>query len=317
MAKCDFPGCETKEALPFKCNYCQKFFCTKHRLPENHNCDKLHLGKQELPREKKLVEQKKTKSRSKKEERKRRREERRQKGDLTYDPSEDHYYTVGQDGQLYSVKTRGNTKDSMYLSMVGDGFTVGREIWDIIISLVIIAFSFGFTSIYMSNIPWWGLALITPINLLAFLNTFLPRKLLVKSYGYSSRYLLTRIGFIITIVMILSPIKLIIPGMLVVPESNNMTKKQQGISSSIGSIISTVLAMGFILLGWLLTNPIVAIIFTVGAFLTSQITASFLIPLRGSTGQKVFKWSWILWGILIAINLAIIIGACFMGVLGI
>ena len=46
MSKCNYPECETKEALPFKCNYCQKLFCTKHRLPKNHNCENLHLVKE-------------------------------------------------------------------------------------------------------------------------------------------------------------------------------------------------------------------------------------------------------------------------------
>ncbi|MHA1443081.1 MAG: AN1-type zinc finger domain-containing protein [Candidatus Heimdallarchaeota archaeon] len=315
MAQCEFPGCETKEALPFKCSYCQKLFCTKHRLPENHNCDKIHLGKQQLPREKKLAAQREVNPISKREERKKKREERRSKTEIGYDSSEDYYYSMGQDGQLYSVKTRGNQKDRLYLSMVADGFTTGWEVLDIIISLVVILFSYGFTSIYMSKIPWWGLGIVLPITMLIFLNTYIPRKLLVKRFGYSSRYLLTRIGFIITIVMILSPIKITFPGMLVIPDNENMTKKQQGISSSIGPIINTVLGVGFILLGWLLLDPSVAIIFTAGAFLNSQITISFLLPLRGTPGQKVFKWSWILWGILIAINLTVFILCFFLGII--
>lgn len=316
MPKCDFPECETKEALPFKCSYCQKLFCTKHRLPENHNCEKLHLGKQQLPREKRLAAEKEVKSLSKREKRRSKREERRNSAAIDYDSSDENYYSVGQDGQLYSVKLKDKQKDRLFLSMVADGFTTGWEALDISISLVIILFSFGFTSIFMSNIPWLYLVYIAPIILLAFLNTFLPRKLLVKRYGYSSRYLLTRIGFIVTIATIISPIKFIFPGLLVVPESNNLTKNEQGISSSVGPIINTILAIGFVLLGWLLNDPLIAIIFTVGAFITSQITFSILIPLRGTTGQKVFKWSWVLWAIMLAFNLAILIGCCFMGALG-
>ncbi|MHA1585151.1 MAG: rhomboid family intramembrane serine protease [Promethearchaeota archaeon] len=37
--KCNVPNCtETMTYLPFKCKYCGKTFCKKHRLPENHNC---------------------------------------------------------------------------------------------------------------------------------------------------------------------------------------------------------------------------------------------------------------------------------------
>ncbi|MHA1727278.1 MAG: rhomboid family intramembrane serine protease [Promethearchaeota archaeon] len=49
MAKCAF--CDTEiEFLPFKCKYCGKLFCKKHRLPETHDCsfefkDYTHLVK--------------------------------------------------------------------------------------------------------------------------------------------------------------------------------------------------------------------------------------------------------------------------------
>lgn len=32
--------CNKKTLLTFDCK-CEKHFCTHHRLPENHNCDKL------------------------------------------------------------------------------------------------------------------------------------------------------------------------------------------------------------------------------------------------------------------------------------
>ncbi|MHA1124507.1 MAG: AN1-type zinc finger domain-containing protein [Candidatus Heimdallarchaeota archaeon] len=317
MSQCEFPGCETKEALPFKCNYCQKLFCTKHRLPENHNCEKLHLGKQQLVKETLQKKQRKDKPLSKKEQRRKKREERRSQSEIAYDASEDYYYTVGQDGQIYSVKSKHKQKDRIFLSMVPDGFTTGFEVLDIVISSVIILFSFGFTSIYMSRIPWLYLAYIAPIILVIYLCIFIPRKLLVKRYGYSSRYLLTRMGFIITLVTIISPIKFIFPGYLVVPDSHLMTRKQQGISNSIGLVINTTLGVVFILLGWLLPDPSVGFIFTIGAFIASQLTVSILIPIRGTLGRTIFKSSWVAWLILLALNLTMLIGCCFMGVLGI
>ncbi|MHA1261136.1 MAG: AN1-type zinc finger domain-containing protein [Candidatus Freyarchaeota archaeon] len=36
MVKCEF--CGKEEYLPFKCKYCGGYFCIDHRLPENHNC---------------------------------------------------------------------------------------------------------------------------------------------------------------------------------------------------------------------------------------------------------------------------------------
>ncbi len=37
--------CGKSEALPFKCAYCGGFFCSEHRLPENHSCPDIWLAK--------------------------------------------------------------------------------------------------------------------------------------------------------------------------------------------------------------------------------------------------------------------------------
>jgi len=39
MVKCQY--CGTEEILPFKCPYCNGYFCAEHRLPENHECPEI------------------------------------------------------------------------------------------------------------------------------------------------------------------------------------------------------------------------------------------------------------------------------------
>jgi Zn-dependent protease len=41
--KCEVCGEDT--FLPFQCPYCHGQFCQAHRLPENHNCSKIHLAR--------------------------------------------------------------------------------------------------------------------------------------------------------------------------------------------------------------------------------------------------------------------------------
>jgi Zn-dependent protease len=41
--KCEVCGQET--FLPFQCPYCYGQFCQAHRLPENHNCSRIHLAR--------------------------------------------------------------------------------------------------------------------------------------------------------------------------------------------------------------------------------------------------------------------------------
>ncbi len=40
MRRCEV--CGKQEVLPYKCNYCNRIFCSEHRLPEKHSCDGLY-----------------------------------------------------------------------------------------------------------------------------------------------------------------------------------------------------------------------------------------------------------------------------------
>jgi len=54
--KCQY--CGREEPLPFKCQYCQGFFCAEHRLPENHACpmaEKARAPREEAPFEYKVT----------------------------------------------------------------------------------------------------------------------------------------------------------------------------------------------------------------------------------------------------------------------
>ncbi len=37
--------CQKEISLPFKCPYCGEYFCSEHRLPENHECAKLEFAR--------------------------------------------------------------------------------------------------------------------------------------------------------------------------------------------------------------------------------------------------------------------------------
>jgi len=39
MDKCE--QCGEEVLLPFRCSYCQSYFCLKHRLPESHSCSNI------------------------------------------------------------------------------------------------------------------------------------------------------------------------------------------------------------------------------------------------------------------------------------
>ena len=312
MPQCEFPGCEQREAFPFKCSYCGKSFCTKHRLPENHNCDQLHLSKSPIAKD--LVNEKKqpTVAMDK--------EIQQNKSYTTYDFDDDdsHVYGTDSNGNIYSIKpTESNANRRTVFSQVGDSFTTGREFLDIIIGSLLIAISFGFTSILMTNVPWIYSGFLIAIILISYLSTILPQKLLAKRFGCTSRYMLTKLGLLITALTIISPVKYLSPGMLVIPEIDYISKKRSGIISAIGSMINISLGITFILLAIFLNNVSVINLMLAGAFVTSQITLLRLIPMRFLPGKKILNWSWPLFVVMLILTLGVFVMSILIGVLGI
>ncbi len=315
MALCDYPGCERKEALPFRCKYCGKSFCTKHRLPENHACEQLHLSKSpiSIAHESKIavkgqVDDQTSDSPAK------------DQRFTTYDFDDDdsQYYGQGSDGTVYNIKpTKRQTQRKAMFSQVGDSFTTGKEFLDIIIGSLIVILSFGFTAILMSNVRWAFSGFLIAIILVSYLSTIIPRKLLAKRFGCTSRYMLTKLGLLISALTIISPIKYLSPGMLVIPELDFISKKRSGIISAIGSIINITLGVAFILLGIFLADPSIAILMLTGAFITSQITLLRLIPMRFLPGKRILNWSWAIFTIMLVLTLAIFIMSILLGVMGV
>jgi len=54
MPECYFCGEKITGYLPFRCSFCGRYFCSDHRLPENHNCQELEEYRKEY-REKELA----------------------------------------------------------------------------------------------------------------------------------------------------------------------------------------------------------------------------------------------------------------------
>ncbi len=313
MVTCEYPDCGRKEALPFKCRYCTKLFCTTHRLPENHDCEKLHLATSPS-----LAQPTIEKATQVEVSEKRTRRQRRKSAPIEpeYFEPDSHYYTTNDSGQVYTTRpTRRKAMDRRFFSMVGDYFSVGNEILDFLLGLLLMIISYSFISILMSSLPWYFIAFISLNITLVYFSLVFPKKLLAKKYGFSSRYVLSKIGLIINLVMSISPIKIIFfPGIVVIPEIHLMTKKQKGLVCSIGLFINLALGITFIFLGWFLPNAPAAMFFINTAFFTSQIVLISLIPFRLSNGHYILKWHWSIFSIMIIIALAIFISTIFLGV---
>ncbi|MBD3192529.1 MAG: hypothetical protein GF308_17955 [Candidatus Heimdallarchaeota archaeon] len=318
MVKCDYPDCENEVTLPFVCKFCGKTFCTKHRLPEKHDCEKLDLVISPLARDK----SKSTTLLEKSDEEGQPKEKPRSSIDglnhfNTWDKSNDSFYATGPDGQIFSVKpTRKKATDQIFLSIIGDSFSIGPEVVDILVGLLALIFSFGFTAVVISELPWIYAGFFVGIIALSFFGNIYSQKLLAKFFGYNSRYVLTKLGILLTLIMSISPIKFLRPGALVIPEHYLMSQKELGMIGAIGSVLNITMASIYIFLGWLLPFPQIAKLFLNGAFFCSQIALISLIPISGFSGKWVAKWNLPLLISLIIISIMIIIGSIILGVLG-
>ncbi|TFF85150.1 hypothetical protein EU523_00355 [Candidatus Heimdallarchaeota archaeon] len=315
MVKCEYPDCDREEHLPFRCRYCGKVFCSKHRLPENHDCEKLEQGISPLYLQKSITSQ-----------------EIFQGEDFPQAPIIDlstsqsppptplhdemePFYATSYDGQIYTVKpTKRKMKDSVFLSLVSDSFTIGPEILDFLVGVLIITLSFGFTAVLMTRLPWSYAGFLVAIVVGAYFSFIFPPKLLAARFGYPSRYVLTKLGVILTLITLLSPVKFLSPGNLIIPDKEFMAKKRLGLIYSSSFLINLLIGISFILLSWLLPSGPLAKLFLNGAFFTSQLSLLNLIPFSNSPGNSLKNWNWFMLIFFILSNGAIFIACIVLGV---
>ncbi len=330
MTLCEFPGCETREALPFRCRYCKKSFCRAHRLPENHNCDKIHLGTSPLASsrpttiedvdftiekgefDEPIQGEIKTRRALKKAERERRREERKYDRLFRAKKSEtnDHYFTTDDSGTVYRARIpERQFRDRIFLSLLGDHFSTKYESLDLIIGLSIVALAWAIPSMLISRFSFWYYSSIMIVMvLITYSIMILPQKLMAKRYNCESRYVLSKIGLILTIVTAISPVRFLSPGVLIVPEINYLSKKQQGLISFIGPIINIVIGIVYLFLGaFLITpnNPEIPRLMLNGSFLASQFVFFGLLPFGLSRGKKIYNWNKIIYFIMLVITIGL------------
>jgi len=346
MGNCDFEGCDRNEVLPFRCKYCQKSFCRLHRLPENHNCEKLHLGVSSLA-EKKIVDvdfevveetsapergedilttpQKKSWKERRKERKlqrafKRAERKKKQDSDLYFDASrssraDDAFYATDVDGNVFTAKPNERIfKDRMFFSFIGDHFTVGREVFDFLLGLLAIAVPWGVMAKLIYHFQrWYYVPVLIGLAAIIYSIHILPQKWIAKRFHVESRYVLSKIGLIITLISHVSPLRVYIPGALVIPEINYIHKKHRGLISIVGILVNLALGITFLFLGIFLKVSIndILLIFLSGSYLISQILIISILPFRLTLGRRILEWRPAVYYVLLTLILGLIVGTYF------
>jgi len=262
--KCQY--CEKNVVLPFKCPFCSQHYCTEHRLPENHECPEYWRAK--IPREQPPLII---------------RDERRETPQYEYKVT----YTPPQILRPY----RFSPMEIRHLALsallvMGVGLSV------------ILQVRFGLITIRPEI-----LVSLAVVFTFAFILHELAHKLVAQRYGLWAEYRLTLIGALITMLSIVSPIKFISPGAVVI--AGPMRRDIAGITGLAGPLTNLALSGLFAVLYPF--NGLVRTVAMLGVAFNAWIALQNLIPFGVLDGAKVFRWNKAVWSVAFIISVALTI----------
>jgi len=264
--------CGKEEILPFRCAYCNQYFCSTHRLPEQHDCPAIHLARS--PVETSIIES-------------RVRRERSQEW-VTARPVKEVTARLRVSYLLRSEALHLAVGTLLVMgvgqSLLGFGIGINVNVHDIYYFILI---SLGFA--------------------LSFLLHELAHRFVGLRKGFLARFKLNPIGAIITAVSIFLPIKFVAPGAVVIRGFSNL--KDLCMIALAGPLANIVLALGILSSSIILSGysfMVVQGLRTLG-LLNAYIALFNLIPFGPLDGLKIFSYSKAYWIILFGLSVALFI----------
>ncbi|MEM3716192.1 MAG: AN1-type zinc finger domain-containing protein [Candidatus Bathyarchaeia archaeon] len=155
------------------------------------------------------------------------------------------------------------------------------------------------------------------IFVLTFVLHELAHKFTAKYYGLWAEFRLSLIGIIVTLISILSPIKIISPGAVII--SGEATRENIGKISLSGPLVNLSLATIFLALSSALPSSakLFEVTLAYGAMINAIVALFNLIPFGALDGAKILWWNKYFWTVtflvslvLVAVNLYPILALC-------
>lgn len=167
-----------------------------------------------------------------------------------------------------------------------------REIRDILISMLVIAFIFAY--LFSGNqIPSLGMVIITLIAVgLGFVLHELAHKFMAMKYGFWAEYRLWVQGLILAVITAMFGIVFAAPGAVYI-HGQYISREQNGKISLAGPATNIILAGIFFLLMHYV--PALYALGVLGFTVNSFIALFNLIPFSILDGAKIIKWNPIIW----------------------
>jgi Zn-dependent protease len=153
---------------------------------------------------------------------------------------------------------------------------------------------------------WYNDPVTLVVLALIFVSIFLlheiSHKLVAQHYGLWAEFRLFLIGALLTLFSVVSPIKFVAPGAVMIAGSAN--KEVVGKTSVAGPLTNITLSLISLTVAFLLPAQSVQYfqVAMLSAAFNSWIALFNLIPVAMLDGLKVFKWSKIIWGMTFAMS---------------
>jgi Zn-dependent protease len=252
--------------MPFRCPYCGNYFCAQHRLPENHNCPEIWKAKIAQPPLQTATPTQGT----------------YQHTITTYAP------VIPKKGLRFSPKEIQHILIGTALVMaVGISITLGT------------ATGLALNATTAITIPIILAALFTA----SFLLHEMAHKTMAQRYGLWAEFRLTTWGALITLVSIISPLKLISPGAVMISGSfvdNKIMGKTAIAGPATNIILAATLGISSLIAP---PNSAFSFILLYSAYINAFLATFNLIPFGIIDGYKIFTWNKLIW--LLAFTIAI------------
>jgi Zn-dependent protease len=264
--KCKQCGQET--FLPFQCPYCGGSFCSQHRLPENHSCERIEAARASK-QEEVLVE----------------------RAPKSYQYS----VTFGQQ-RNWTGKVHFSLKEIKHIAVAA------VLVAGIGLSLLLYPGIFG----TIDSASLLAVAVYAVVLTLSFLAHEIAHKVAAQKRGLWAEFRLTIWGAALTLVSILSPVfKIISPGAMMVSSSAN--PEEMGKVSLAGPAVNILLCAGLFggALSSISFAPQLYVVLLLAAFLNGFMAVFNLIPIGVLDGFKIFSWNKKVWGAMFAASIAL------------
>ena len=171
-----------------------------------------------------------------------------------------------------------------------------KELQHIIIGAALVM-AVGTSFILEGQTTNYSIALILgALFTVSFLLHEMAHKTAAQRYGLWAEFRLTLWGALITLVSIISPLKLISPGAVMISGSF-VDRKIMGKTAIAGPTTNIILATIFSAAFFLTMDPLIRFIFLYSAFINAFLATFNLIPFGIIDGYKIFWWNKLAWAL--------------------